>query len=281
MLPERANTAGAWLAGVTPHREAGGAKVQNAGKSAGDMLSSSMDRFLLVGAELEYDAADPSQAIKALQASSGVVAINAYLSPSIAAHADVVLPMATFTETYGTYVNAAGVWQTAKGVIAPPGDARPAWKILRVLADELDLSGFDYNSPETITGELQSKCSSVELGNMTRFDSVPRFTPQDNAPLVRAGETPIYATDPVVRRSQPLQKSLDGKQAFASMSVSELTKIKASDGDSVVVKQNGASVTLPCRADDNVPDGCVWVPSGLVETQELGATFGPIEVRKA
>ena len=281
MLPERANTAGAWLAGVTPHRLPGGQQAQGSGKHAGDMLSASMDRYLLVGAELEYDAANPSDAMKALQGASGVVAINAYLSPGLAAHADVVLPMATFTETYGTYVNAAGIWQSAKGLVAPPGDARPAWKVMRVLADELELSGFDYDSPETITHELQSMCSRVELGNMTTFDAVPSFTPRDDTSLLRAGETPIYATDPVVRRSQPLQKSMDGKQAFASMAVSELSKLSLADGDTIALKQNGRSVTLTARADDAIPEGCVWVPSGLAETSELGATFGPIEVSKA
>ena len=125
------------------------------------------------------------------------MAISAYLSPGLAAHADVVLPMATFTESYGTYVNAAGTWQTAKGVIAPPGDARPAWKVMRVLAEELELSGFEYDSPESITRELQSMCANVELGNITTFDSVPSFTARDEASLMRAGETPIYATDPL------------------------------------------------------------------------------------
>ena len=281
MLPERANTAGAWLAGVTPHRLPGGQAAQRTGKNAGEMLASRMDRYLLVGAELEYDAANPSEAIKSLQAASGVVAISAYLSPGLAAHADVVLPMATFTESYGTYVNAAGTWQTAKGVIAPPGDARPAWKVMRVLAEELELSGFEYDSPESITRELQSMCANVELGNITTFDSVPSFTARDEASLMRAGETPIYATDPLVRRSQPLQKSLDGKQAFASMAVSELAKLNVSDGDTVAIKQNGSSVSLTARADDNIPEGCVWVPSGLAETSELGTTFGPIEVSKA
>ena len=175
MLPERANTAGAWLAGVTPHRLPGGQAAERTGKHAGEMLASRMDKYLLVGAELEYDAANPSEAMKSLQAASGVVAISAYLSPGLAAHADVVLPMATFTESYGTYVNAAGTWQTAKGVIAPPGDARPAWKVMRVLAEELELSGFEYDSPESITREVQSMCANVELGNITTFDSVPSF----------------------------------------------------------------------------------------------------------
>ena len=99
--------------------------------------------------------------------------------------------------------------------------------------------------------------------------------------MLRAGETPIYATDPIVRRSQPLQKSLDGKQAFASMADAELQKLSLNDGDSVSVRQNGSAVTLPVKLDNNVPDGCVWVPTGLPETAALGELFGAIEVSRA
>ena len=108
-----------------------------------------------------------------------------------------------------------------------------------------------------------------------------KYSGDAGAGLVRAGETPIYATDPLVRRSQPLQKTRDGKQAFAFMSDAELTKQSLSDGDRVLVRQNGSAVTLPAKADNDVPEGCVWVPTGLPETAELGELFGPIDVSKA
>jgi len=164
---------------------------------------------------------------------------------------------------------------------APPGDARPAWKIFRVLAEELELDGFGYDSPESVTKELQSHCGDIQLTNLTSFKNAPDYQAPVNADVLRAGESPIYSTDPIVRRSQPLQKSLDGKQAFASMAASQLEKLSLKDGDSVNVKQNGTAVLLPCRTDNDVPDGCVWVPTGLPETQALGSLFGEIEVSKA
>ncbi len=283
MLPERANTAGAWLAGAVPHREAGGVAIQggNAGMDAGQLLDAPLQSYLLVGIEPELDAANPALAMKTLQASSGVVAISAFLSEGLKQVADVVLPAAAFTETFGTYVNATGNWQSSRGVTNPPGDARPAWKIFRVLASELELEGFEYNSPEEITRELQSRCGGIQLGNLTEFATVPGFAAARDAQLLRAGETPIYATDPVVRRSQPLQKSMDGKQAMASMAASVARELSLSEGDNASVRQNGLVVTLPVRIDDNVPDGCVWVPTGLPETAALGELFGTIEVSKA
>lgn len=292
MFPERANTAGAWLAGVVPHRGAGGQPlVQNSihestrgskpGKHAFEMLESALKTYLLVGCELEFDAANPAQAQQALADASGVVAISAFMSDSLRAHANVVLPAATFTETFGTYVNANGTWQSMRGATSPPGDARPAWKIFRVLADELELDGFAFDTPEAITRELQSHCANVKLGNITEFSSVPAFESPLNSELLRAGETPIYATDPIVRRSQPLQKSHDGKQAFASMPHSEMQKRSLSDGDTVNISQNGASVSLPVKLDNDVPEGCVWVPTGLPQTSALGEVFGQIEVSRA
>jgi len=129
MLPERANTSGAWLAGVVPHRGAGGQSLSEAGLDAQAMLQNPLAAYLLVGCELEFDAADPAAAMASLAGANSVVAISAFMSDSLREHADVILPAATFTETFGTYVNATGNWQSARGMTAPPGDARPAWKI--------------------------------------------------------------------------------------------------------------------------------------------------------
>ncbi len=280
MLPERANTAGAWLTGVVPHRLAGGKEASKVGLNAREMLSKSLKQYLLVGVEPEFDAANPSAAVKALAGAEGIVSVSAFLSDAIRAHADVVLPMATFPESYGTYVNATGNWQTAKGASMAPGDARPVWKIMRVLADAQELAGFNYESPEALTKEAQQQCTSIELNNLTDIKSVT-YSAHMNDALVRAGEIPIYATDPLVRRSQPLQKSADGKQAFASMSADEMTKLGVVDGDMVKVKQGGGSAELAARTDDGVPAGCVWVPAGLPQTQHLGDVFDAIEVHKA
>ena len=281
LLPERANTAGAWLAGVVPHRQAGGKPADTVGMDAAAMLAKPCERYLLVGAELEFDAADPTAAISALQQASGVVSISAFLSDSLRAHADVVLPAATFTETFGTYVNAAGVWQTSKGAVPTPGEARPMWKIIRVLADSLALDGFGYDSPESITRELQEHCGDVELNNMASFDGSLSFSPPVDDAMLRSGEAPIYTTDPLVRRSVPLQKSYDGQQAFASLSPAEFARLELGENARVSVSQNGHAITLPVRLDEGLPDGCVWIPSGLSETSALGSLFAPIEVSRA
>jgi NADH-quinone oxidoreductase subunit G len=282
MLPERANTAGAWLAGAVPHRGPGGSAMQDGGQNAAQMLSDGKKRYLLLGAELEFDAANPARASKALAAAEHVVAISSFMTDSIKSHASVVLPMAQFPECYGTFVNATGVWQSVKGVATPMGDARPAWKIMRVLAEQLSLDGFNFDSPETITREVQQQCSQVQLNNLAGFtDANIEYSVPEQAELMRAGETPIYATDPLVRRSQPLQKSTDGKQAFAVMADSVMQKLGLEDGDDVKVQQGDGMAMLIAKADNGVPDATVWVPTGLPQTQLLGDLFGPIQVSKS
>jgi len=280
LLPERANTAGAWLAGVLPHREAGGKAAAKVGKNAAEMLNGGMKHFLLVGTEVEFDAANPAHATNALASADSVVAVSAFMSDSLRAHADVILPVATFAEAFGTYVNAAGAWQASSGAVPAPGDARPAWKVFRVLAESMQLDNFSYDSPEAVARELAAACSAIELNNIADSPKLT-YSGDAGAALVRAGETPIYATDPLVRRSKPLQNTRDGKQAFAFMSEAELSNQSISDGDKVLVRQNGSAVTLAARADNDVPNGCVWVPTGLPETAELGELFGPIDVSKA
>ncbi|MBX2839900.1 MAG: NADH-quinone oxidoreductase subunit NuoG [Gammaproteobacteria bacterium] len=281
MLPERANTAGAWLAGVVPHREAGGAASNTKGKIASEMLSGEVKRLLLINVEPELDAADSAQAITSMAKADSVVSLSSFWCDSLKDHADVVLPIATFTETYGTFVNATGTWQSSAGLTPPKGDSRPGWKVLRVLAETLELTGFGFDSPEDIGRELQHQCANVELNNLTDFSNGVSYAKAANGGLMRAGETPIYATDPLVRRSEPLQKSADGKQAFAFMAAIEVRNLGVADGDVVTVKQNGASVSLPVKQDDSIPEGCVWVPNGLPETAGLGGLYAPVEVSKS
>lgn len=280
LLPERGNTAGAWLAGAVPHRGPGGTVLDAEGANASQLLSGGARRYLLVNVETDYDAASPAAAAQALHNADGVVALASYLSPTLAATADVILPIAEFTETFGTYVNAAGQWQATKGAVAPPGEARPGWKVFRVLAEALGIAGFGFDSPEAVTRELQQACTSVELNNLLDADGTLEYQAPSQAAMLRSGETPIYRTDALVRRSQPLQKSTDGKQAFASMNASVLATIGASEGDAVTIDQGGARAVLPAKLDESIPDGTVWVPAGLYETRTLGHVFSEVTVTK-
>jgi NADH-quinone oxidoreductase subunit G len=199
LLPDGANAAGAALAGALPHRRAGGAAAAAAGLDVAAMLAAPLQAYLVFGGiEPEFDLAAPSAAATLRQAGF-VAAATPYATDAMKAWADVLLPVGTFAETSGTFVNAEGRWQSWAGCIKPLGEARPGWKVLRVLGNLLALDGFDYDSSEEVREELRGCLGTVATAPVTREIGVVAV------PALR--EVPIYGGDAVVRRSAPLQRT--------------------------------------------------------------------------
>jgi len=148
-LSRGANSAGAYLAGLLPHRGQGGAVRDTAGLAADTMLDQSLDAVVLVNIEPDRDLPAISNALAKLSKQEFVIAMTPFASRSILEVADLVLPIGTFAETSGTYVNVAGTWQSFSGVASPVGESRPAWKVLRVLGNLVDAPEFGErrNSP--------------------------------------------------------------------------------------------------------------------------------------
>ena len=152
-------------------------------------------------------AVDPA----ALAAADLVVAITTHLPDSLRGVVHVVLPIGSFAETSGTYVNAEGRWQSWAGAAKPPGESRPGWKVLRVLANLLNLHGVDYNSSDEIRDALLALCG-------TRVEAAPAPSgamPNGELPKGAWLDIPPYQSDVLVRGSEALQKTKDGRLARA------------------------------------------------------------------
>ncbi|MCC6207270.1 MAG: NADH-quinone oxidoreductase subunit G [Gammaproteobacteria bacterium] len=275
-LSEGANAAGAWLAGAVPHREAAGARAVKPGMAAYHMFAERLKAFLLLGVEPEYDAAAPVAATAALGAADCVVALSAFKSPAMLEYADVLLPVAPFSETSGTFVNGEGRWQSFAAAVAPAGEARPGWKVLRVLGNLFDLDGFDYMSSEDVREELRQQVGDLAPSNRVSGGFAP--PPVDVDPmLTRVGYVPIYAVDPLVRRADALQQTADARGlAVASLCAETADRLGLRAGQSARFRQDGGEAELPVAIDDRVPAGCVLIPAALPETAGLGAAFGPL-----
>ena len=205
-LPDGANAVGAALAGVTPHRGVGGRAVAQPGLSAAEMTSARLRGYVLVGGVEIADLVPSSANESALQGAECVVALTPYASAEQKACATVILPIAAFAETSGTWVNVEGRWQSVAGAARPPGEARPAWKVLRVLGNLLGLAGFEYLSSEDVRDELRR-----ELGEYAASRTASAFAPGRLASLDVTREVGLYAVDAVVRRSRPLQETREGQ----------------------------------------------------------------------
>jgi NADH-quinone oxidoreductase subunit G len=270
-LGDAANTVGAQLVGALPGPN---------GLSAAQMLSQPMKALLLLDVDPVLDAADASAAAAALKGSGLVVALTAFKDVATE-FADVLLPIAPFTETSGTFVNAEGRVQSFTGVVKPLGDARPAWKVLRVLGNLLGLDGFAQSSSEEVRAQALGDLSTVA----TRLDNSPSVTPSlaaaSVAGLERVADVPIYAADSLVRRAASLQLTADAREPVAGLSTVLWQALGLQPGDKVVVGQGDAVTLLAAREDSTLAPTAVRIAAGHPSTRALGPMFGPLTVEKA
>ena len=210
-LPESANGAGAALAGCLPHRGIGGTAAQAAGYDVHGMLSSPRRGYILFGIEPDRDMAESELAEAALMSADAVVGFTAYVNDALLECADVLLPIGTFAETAGTYVNAEGAWQSFDAAADPVGDARPGWRVLRVLGNALGLADFDYRSAADVRDALRRRLGEAPPPDNSYRGSLSIATLESVDVDPAALDVPIYAVDGIVRRSEPLQETVLGR----------------------------------------------------------------------
>ncbi len=267
---EAANSVGGYLAQAIP-----GAS----GLNAAAMLESPRKAYVLLNVEAELDCANPQQAIAAMQAADTVIVMSAYKHRATE-YADVLLPIAPFTETSGTFVSTEGRLQSFKGAVKPLGEARPAWKVLRVLGNLLKLDGFNLDTSDAVLDEaLKGIDVAGQLNNA--IGAVDATTATAIAGLQRVSDVPIYTTDAVVRRSAALQATADAATPKVWVHGEVLNKLGVHAGATVKVSQGQGSVGLVADVDNSLPNGVVRVAAGHSATAALGAMFGMISVERA
>ncbi|MCG6860556.1 MAG: NADH-quinone oxidoreductase subunit NuoG [Chromatiaceae bacterium] len=278
-LPAAANSVGSYLAGALPHVLPGAQLSDFSGKSVADMLKQPRKAYLLWGIEPAYDLGNPTRALATLDQSDLVVACATHRTPSLDQIADVMLPIAAFAETSGTFVNADVLWQSFRGAVAPPGEARPGWKVLRVLGNLLDLDGFEQVSPADVLTELKGFCEGVRPSNEPRGDL--KVEPRGTASgLARIGNLPIYAVDALVRRAPALQSTPAAGGFGAFLRSAEAVSLGLAEGDTVEIQQDGSAARARVGVDEAVPVGCVRIPAGVAGSEALGDQIGPVSLTK-
>ena len=264
-LTEGSNTAGAWLAGAVPHRDPLGEKASVQGKSVSEMWDSDLAAYILLGVEPEYDTAESNKALTALQAAKFVVVLNTFVNDNAMDYADVILPVAPFTETSGTFVNAEGRWQSFEGVVEPKGDARPAWKVLRVLGNLLDCEGFEYIHSQEVRNELGNQPETTQLDNRMAWKN-PDFQFSVITGVEAIIDRPMYCGDAIQRHADSLQKA-DSLNHFSLRLNAALASTQGiSDGDQVLVSNGQIEMTLPVITDRRIPADSVLIPANVFGT---------------
>lgn len=274
-LTTGSNTAGACMAGMLPHRTVAGIAVPTPGLDVQAALNAKLKGYFLMAVEPGFDFANPYGARQSMLAAEFVVMLSAYDHDSMKDYADVILPIAPFAETSGTYINIDNTWQTVKGALAPFGEARPAWKILRVLGNLLQLKGFDYSSTEDILSEINS-IAKMQVGE--RYAPwYPETLPLITQELVRVGEWPLYRIDAIVRNAKELQ--LCASSDTACIRINPVTADRLKLDENATVSQGDIEITLPLKRDARIAVDVVWVANAMPETVDLGHSFAAITIK--
>ena len=278
-LSESANSSGVWLAGALPHRLAGGKKIQKSGLNCHDMLNHKLKSYFLLGVEPELDCWDPRVAIKAMEYAELVVALTPFQSEALKSYANVLLPISTFAETSGTYINNEGIAQRFNGAVTPKGEARPAWKALRVLGNHFNFEGFDYESTAEVYDEVMKSIGKIQGSNNDKWGETISSKPKGKG-LQRITETPMNMVDSLTRRATSLQSTLDVADGALHINSALAQKNKLSDSDNARVVQNEQETTMKVMIDERVPDNCVLIQSAHPNQIQLGAAFGSVKIGK-
>jgi NADH-quinone oxidoreductase subunit G len=249
-------------------------------KGVQDILSKDLKAIVMLGIEPSADLMDPQLAKVALAKAGTVIAMTVFDSPELREVADVLLPIAPYTETSGSYVNAEGTLQTVQAAVRPLGDARPAWKVLRVLGHVLGLENYYFNSSDEVLAEALPSNYTSQLNNQTI--TIPTVTSVFTAAVERLTDVTIHSTDAIVRRAPGLQLTQDAKRALKLGIPSHLfAELGLKEGDAVKVSQLGASVVMPATEDKLLIDGVVRLSAGTAASAALGAMNGQLSVERA
>jgi NADH-quinone oxidoreductase subunit G len=271
-IGEAANSAGGYLARAVPFA------TERTGANAREMFAAPRRGYVILHAEPELDCFDSAQAMAALRQAEFVVALSPFLHRA-QDYAHVILPVAPFTETAGSFVNCEGRVQSFSAVVQPLGDTRPAWKLLRQLGSQLQLPGFDVDDIEALRSEFIPAQLDGFFDNGLR-DVPDRFLGASSA-WKRFADVGIHHADPLARRAPALQASRDGAAPVAGIHGRSLESLGLRGGEEVRLRQGGNSCVIRCERDDGLPENCVRLPAGHSATAALGPMFGPIEVERA
>ncbi|MGZ5235861.1 MAG: NADH-quinone oxidoreductase subunit NuoG [Caldimonas sp.] len=274
-LVDGGNAVGAQLVGALPGE--GGA---NAARMLGP--DSPLKAAVLMNVDPDLDSGNGAAALAALRGAEMVVALTSFKPAPGDDVADVLLPIAPFTETSGTFVNAEGRVQSCHGVVRPLGEARPAWKVLRVLGNLLGLKGFGFETSEEVLAEALGDVASIaarlaaDAAAAPAAPSIPHSDPGRG--LERIADVPIYASDVIVRRAASLQQTADARSPLVGVPSELAAERGIGDGTLVRIAHDGASVVLPARVDPSLASNVLRVPAAHPLTVALGAMSGRLAI---
>ena len=241
------------------------------------MLDHKLPSYLLFNTEPEHDCWDGQLALDALQSALCVVCMTPYRSQAMEQYADVLLPIAIYAENEGSYFNIEGNEQVFSCVVPPPGEARPGWKVLRVLADCLGVTGVAYNALDELRYEVTRLIGTVQPVNLNAW-LAPEALPSPQNRLFRISELPMNSLDPLVRRAHALQSTTDVADGTVHLSSATAGALGLTPGSGVRVKQDGFEGDFPLTIDERLPRNTILIQAAYHGDRPIGPWVGEVQV---
>ena len=224
-----------------------GFKPSNNGKNAISMFTENTKAFLLMDVDFNYDFIDPKLVADTFNNDDVfVISLNSFEDEITLMNSDVILPLAGFYESSGTHINFDGVAQSFSASVKGPGDSKPGWKIIKVLADILELKGFEYTDSTQVADDALSMSSA---NNNDLVENNIKET--DDSKVAVHWQYSPYAIDGITRKAKALQETPIGKMNDAFISLATAKELKLSEGD----LYHGVPVSI----NETVAEGCVFV----------------------
>ena len=277
-----ANALGMHTAGAVPYAKEHAGVIAEPGYNCSEMWKNSLKSYLLFGFEPEFDTALASEAMDALQQASLVACFNSFVTDTMKKYADFILPIAPFVSNAGSYINIYGDWQSFTMASIPLDEVKPGWKVLRVLANLLDLEEFEFDSATHLTEYLNKSASTVDSDHSKAktFHQPKPLAMKNSVELYRLARWPLYRVDGMVRRSQPLQDCLPDSLDKVMLNAPTAAHYHMQQGEIITIIQQGDSVQAEVDIDQDLADHVVMLASGTELTQGFGSGMGPISINK-
>jgi NADH-quinone oxidoreductase subunit G len=250
-IPQGANALGLSQHGVLP-----------ASRDAQTMLREQRSAYVIYGIEPGLDFADQHAALKALGGAQ-VVAFSQFACQSTRRVADVILPIGALPEIEATLTNLEGQVQSAAVAGKLPGQARPGWRVLRALATQLSVPGFDFTDLAGLRAGIAPKAVLAAPGKAAE---------QGGSGLEVAVSQAIYRVDGVVRRAQALQDHPLTVGARVVLNAADAASAGLAEGAMAKLSNAVGTATLQVEVDDRVAPGTAWIESGYGATAPLSAS---------
>ena len=251
--------------------------VNEKGLNAQEMLEKKLAVYFLHGLDLDHDFINPGLALEAFSEADIVVSFSTYMSDILKKHADLILPVAAFSEYSGSFINCSGLLQNFDTAVLPLDEAKPGWKIYKVLGSMLNIPECDFGHCSEITKVLSASLPGIKNKSFYEISYPSISSPKE---LFRVGHWPANRVDAMVRRSKPLQAVHANTNNAARVNSKLADKLGIIDGKQVLLSQDGEELQVNCLIDDNLADDCIWLTTANDSRANLRNASGVISFLK-